>query len=71
MTRHYIKPGTSSEERNRQHENRWASLVQDPDGSWRLSAYFDADNAPERVRLGLELQGALRWRARETVAGVV
>ena len=44
MTRHYMKPGTSSEERNRQHENRWASLVQDPDGSWRLSAYFDADN---------------------------
>ncbi|MCE2512939.1 MAG: DUF222 domain-containing protein [Acidimicrobiia bacterium] len=44
MTRHYMKPGTSSQERNRQHENRWASLVQDPDGSWRLSAYFDADN---------------------------
>ena len=44
MTRHRIKPGVSSEERNRQRENRWASLVQDPDGSWRLSAYFDADN---------------------------
>ena len=44
MTRHIMKPGTSSEERNRQHENRWASLVQDPDGSWRLSAYFDADD---------------------------
>ena len=44
MTRHYMKPGPSSEERNRQHENRWASLVQDPDGSWRLSAYFDADD---------------------------
>ncbi len=43
MTRQYMKPGTSSEERNRQHENRWASMVQDPDGSWRLSAYFDAD----------------------------
>ena len=44
MTRHRMKPGRSSEERNRQHENRWASLVQDPDGSWRLSAYFDADD---------------------------
>ena len=44
MTRHITKPGTSAEERNRQHENRWASLVQDPDGSWRLSAYFDADD---------------------------
>ncbi|MYB03254.1 MAG: DUF222 domain-containing protein [Acidimicrobiaceae bacterium] len=50
MTRHYMKPGTSSEERNRQHENRWASMVQDPDGSWRLSAYFDADNG-KRVSL--------------------
>ena len=44
MTRCRMKPGVSSEQRNRQHENRWASLVQDPDGSWRLSAYFDADN---------------------------
>ena len=50
MTRHYMKPGTSSEQRNRQHENRWASMVQDPDGSWRLSAYFDADNG-KRVSL--------------------
>ncbi len=43
MTRHYMKPGPSAEQRKRQWENRWASLVQDPDGSWRLSAYFDAD----------------------------
>jgi hypothetical protein len=43
MTRQYMSPGTSSEERNRQRENRWASMVQDPDGSWRLSAYFDSD----------------------------
>ena len=50
MTRQYMKPGVSSEERNRQHENRWASLVQDPDGSWRLSAYFDADDG-KRVSL--------------------
>ena len=43
MTRHYMSSGASCEERKRQHENRWASLVQDPDGSWRLSAYFDHD----------------------------
>ena len=43
MTRHYISPGASAEQRKRQRENRWASLVQDPDGSWRLSAYFDRD----------------------------
>ena len=50
MTRSVMKPGVSLEERNRQHENRWASLVQDPDGSWRLSAYFDADDG-KRVSL--------------------
>ena len=50
MTRSVMKPGVSSEERNRQRENRWASLVQDPDGSWRLSAYFDADDG-KRVSL--------------------
>ena len=50
MTRCCMKPGVSSEERNRQHDNRWASLVQDPDGSWRLSAYFDADDG-KRVSL--------------------
>ena len=44
MTRQYITPAASSDERNRQHANRWASLVQDPDGSWRLAACFDADN---------------------------
>ena len=43
MTRRYMSPGTSAEERRRQRENRWASLVQDSDGSWRLSAYFDVD----------------------------
>ena len=52
MTRQYMSPGTSSEERNRQHENRWASLVQDPDGSWRLSAYFDHDTG-KRVSISL------------------
>ena len=52
MTRQCMKPGVSAEERNRQRENRWASLVQDPDGSWRLSAYFDADDG-KRVSLAL------------------
>ena len=40
MTRHYLSSQDSCEEHQRQHQNRWASLVQDPDGSWRLSAYF-------------------------------
>ena len=52
MTRHYMSPGASSEERNRQHEARWASLIQDPDGSWRLSAYFDHDTG-KRVSISL------------------
>ncbi len=66
MTRRYMKPGVSSEERNRQYENRWASLVQDPDGSWRLSAYFDADNG-KRVSLAFNAMvrtyrtGATAW----------
>ena len=67
MTRHYIKPGTSSEERNRQHENRWASLVQDPDGSWRLSAYFDADNGK---RVSVAFNAMVRsYRSGTTVYG--
>ena len=43
MTRHYAPQTDSCAEHNRQHQNRWASLVQDPDGSWRLSAYYDYD----------------------------
>ncbi|MCY4665723.1 MAG: DUF222 domain-containing protein, partial [Acidimicrobiaceae bacterium] len=43
MTRQYMSSQDSAEEHQRQHQNRWASLVQDPDGSWRLSAYFGAD----------------------------
>ena len=41
MTRQYMSVQDSTEEHKRQRENRWASLVRDPDGSWRLSAYFD------------------------------
>ena len=44
MTRQYERnPKDVCAEHRRQHENRWASLVQDPDGSWRLSAYFGYD----------------------------
>ena len=67
MTRHYMKPGVSSQERNRQHENRWASLVQDPDGSWRLSAYFDADNGK---RVSVAFNAMVRtYRTGTTVYG--
>ena len=41
MTRQYMSTQDSSAEHSRQRQNRWASLVQDPDGSWRLSAYYD------------------------------
>ncbi len=41
MTRQYMSTQDSSAEHQRQRNNRWASLVQDPDGSWRLSAYYD------------------------------
>ena len=41
MTRQYMSTQDSSAEHKRQRNNRWASLVQDPDGSWRLSAYYD------------------------------
>ena len=67
MTRQHMKPGTSSEQRNRQHENRWALMVQDPDGSWRLSAYFDADNGK---RVSLAFNAMVRtYRNSTTVFG--
>ena len=45
MTRQYERnPRDVCAEHRRQHENRWASLVQDPDGSWRLSAHSGYDN---------------------------
>ena len=43
MTRHYAAQTDSCAEHTRQHRNRWASLIQDPDGSWRLTAYYDYD----------------------------
>ena len=67
MTRSVMKPGVSSEERNRQHENRWASLVQDPDGSWRLSAYLDADDGK---RVSMAFNAMVRtYRTGSTVYG--
>ena len=50
MTRHYAAQTDSCAEHTRQHQNRWASLVQDPDGSWRLSAYYDYDTG-KRISL--------------------
>ena len=67
MTRHYMAPGPSAEQRRRQRENRWASLVQDPDGSWRLSAYFDADNGK---RVSVAFNAMVRtYRNSPTVGG--
>ena len=40
MTRERMSVQDSCLEEQRQHQDRWASLVQDPDGSWRLSAYL-------------------------------
>ena len=50
MTRQYAAQTDSCIEHTRQHANRWASLVQDPDGSWRLSAYYDYDTG-KRISL--------------------
>lgn len=68
MTRCYIKPGASADERRRQRENRWASLVQDPDGSWRLAACFDADTG-KRVSVSLH-QMVRTYRNSVTVNGI-
>ena len=67
MTRRCMTLGTTSEERNRQRENRWASLVQDPDGSWRLSAYFDCDTG-KRVSVAFN-QMVRTYRSGTTVYG--
>ena len=67
MTRCCMKPGPSAEQRKRQWENRWASLVQDPDGSWRLSAYFDADDGK---RVSVAFNAMVRtYRSGATVYG--
>ena len=52
MTRQYMSVQDACEEHQRQRQNRWASLVQDPDGSWRLSAYFDYSTG-KRVSISL------------------
>ena len=53
MTRNYAPTSDSGAEHRRQRDNRWASLVQDPDGSWRLSAYYDYDTG-KRISLVFE-----------------
>ena len=51
MTRQIERnPKDVGAEHRRQHENRWASLVQDSDGSWRMSAYFGYDTG-KRISL--------------------
>ena len=53
MTRQYMSTQDSSAEHSRQRQNRWASLVQDPDGSWRLSAYYDHSTG-KRISMAFE-----------------
>ena len=78
MTRHHYRPEQETlREHRRQHDNRWASLVQDPDGSWRLTAYFGHDTG-KRVssfesmartyRNGEDRTGALTARQRRADA---
>ena len=41
MTRHYERRDDDASKLQRQRDERFASMVQDPDGSWRLNARFD------------------------------
>ena len=68
MTRQYAAQTDSCAEHNRQHANRWASLVQDPDGSWRLSAYYDHDTG-KRISLAFN-QMVRTYRNRVAVNGI-
>jgi len=68
MTRQYAAHTDSCAEHNRQHANRWASLVQDPDGSWRLSAYYDHDTG-KRISLAFN-QMVRTYRNRVAVNGI-
>ena len=69
MTRQYMSVQDACEEHQRQRQNRWASLVQDPDGSWRLSAYFDYSTG-KRVSLSLN-QMVRKHRNGESLSGQV
>ena len=68
MTRQYAAQTDSCAEHNRQHANRWASLVQDPDGSWRLTAYYGYDTG-KRISLAFN-QMVRTWRNRVAVNGI-
>ena len=68
MTRHYAPASDSGAEHRRQRDNRWASLVQDPDGSWRLSAYYDYDTG-KRISLAFN-QMVRTYRNGTSVNGI-
>ena len=68
MTRQYAAQTDSCAEHARQHANRWASLVQDPDGSWRLTAYFGHDTG-KRISLAFN-QMVRTYRNRVAVNGI-
>ena len=68
MTRQYAAQSDSCAEHNRQRADRWASLVQDPDGSWRLSAYYDYDTG-KRISLAFN-QMVRTYRNRVAVNGI-
>ena len=68
MTRQYAAQTDSCAEHARQHANRWASLVQDPDGSWRLTAYYGHDTG-KRISLAFN-QMVRTYRNRVAVNGI-
>ena len=68
MTRQYGAQSDSCAEHARQHANRWASLVQDPDGSWRLTAYYGYDTG-KRISLAFN-QMVRTYRNRVAVNGI-
>ena len=68
MTRQYAAQTDSCAEHNRQRANRWASLVQDPDGSWRLTAYYDYDTG-KRISLAFN-QMVRTYRNRVAINGI-
>ena len=68
MTRQYAAQSDSCAEHNRQRANRWASLVQDPDGSWRLTAYYDYDTG-KRISLAFN-QMVRTYRNRVAINGI-
>ena len=68
MTRQYAAQTGSCAEHARQHANRWASLVQDPDGSWRLTAYYGYDTG-KRISLAFN-QMVRTYRNRVALNGI-